>query len=132
RVEMDTTDGKVTVEGRYLFALCANGQYYGGGYNGAPTARPDDGVLDFLLVEKMSRLRMLKLLPKYKAGTHLGKKGVHLWHGTAMRVQVDKPMPVTLDGECVFTDRFDLRILPGAYRMVFPPSVAPKAEPATV
>lgn len=132
KVEMDTADGPVTVEGRYLFALCANGQYYGGGYNGAPLARPDDGVLDFLLVEKMSRLRMLNLLPKYKAGTHLGKKGVHLWHGTAMTVHTDKPTPVSLDGECFLTDRFSVRILPGAYRMVFPPAVAPKREAATV
>ena len=32
--------------------ICAcNGSYYGGGFNPSPDARPDDGVLDFFIVQ---------------------------------------------------------------------------------
>ncbi len=122
--EMETDEGVQCAEGEYLFALCANGEYYGGGYHGVPTARPDDGVLDFVLVEKMPRLRILRLLPKYKKGTHQGERGVHFFRGTAITVKTARPMPVTLDGECVMTDRFRAEIQKAAYRMVIPQSVA--------
>ncbi len=122
--EMETSEGPLRMEGDFLFALCANGEYYGGGYHGVPTARPDDGELDFVLVEKMSRARILKLLPKYKKGTHQGERGVHFFRGRAITVETARPMPVTLDGECVLTDRFCAEIQKGAYRMVIPHSVA--------
>lgn len=123
-VEMETENGVEKVEGRYLFALCANGEYYGSGYHGVPTAVPDDGILDFVLVEKIPRLRILTLLPKYKKGTHQGERGVHFHRGTAIRVQADRVMPVTLDGECVLTDRFCAAIQKDAYRFVMPAAVA--------
>ncbi len=123
-VEMETADGMLKQEGRYLFALCANGEYYGGGYHGVPTAVPDDGTLDFVLVDKLPRSRILQLLPKYKKGTHKGENGVHFYRGTSIRVQADRVMPVTLDGECVMTDHFCATVQPNAYRFVMPDAVA--------
>lgn len=35
-----------------LFCVGANSRWYGGGYKAAPLAVPDDGVLDFIVVEK--------------------------------------------------------------------------------
>ncbi len=131
-VEMETEKGKVKADGNFLFALCANGEYYGGGYHGVPTAVPDDGVLDFVLVEKMSRLRILRLLPKYKKGTHKGECGVNFYRGTAIRVQADRVMPVTLDGECVLTDRFCATVQKDAYRFVMPAAIAAHRSKATV
>lgn len=131
-VEMETTEGVVKVSGRYLFALCANGQYYGGGFHSAPMALPDDGLLDFVLVEHMSRARMLKLVSKYKTGTHLGQPEVHTWRGTAMTVQIDRPAPATLDGECFLTDRWRVSVCPGAYRFVLPEGATlPRAATVT-
>lgn len=122
-IEMDTADGVKQLDGKYLFALCANGEYYGSGYHGAPTAVPDDGVLDFVLVDKLPRLRILQLLPKYKKGTHVGEAGVHVYRGNTIRVKADHAMPVTLDGECVMTDRFCATVQQDAYRFVMPAAV---------
>lgn len=129
-VEMETTEGPVRLSGQYLFALCANGQYYGGGFHAAPTALPHDGLLDFVLVETMSRPRMLSLIPKYKAGTHLGLSGIHHWRGMSMTVKIDQPTPVTLDGECRLTDEFRVSVCPAAYRFVLPEGVATPAMAA--
>lgn len=99
-ITMDTLHGVVTRTGRYFFALAASGEYYGGGYHGAPMARPDDGILDFVLVKAMSRANILKFLPDYKAGTFLDCPYVEVFRGTKMRVECAESAVVALDGEC--------------------------------
>lgn len=120
RVRMTTAAGMIERQGRFLFALCANGTHYGGGYCGAPQACPADGLLDFVLVDKMPRMRILQLLPHYKRGTHVGKAGIHTFRGTAMAVTSDRPIPATLDGECFLTDSWEIRLCPSAWRLVLP------------
>lgn len=66
---MDTPAGVVEETGRFFFALAASGQYYGGGYRGAPQAVVDDGLLDFVLVRAMPRLKIPGFLKRYKPGS---------------------------------------------------------------
>lgn len=51
-----------------LFAIC-NASYYGGGFCPAPNSRLDDGLLDYTLVDGLSLIKALPLIPKYSAGT---------------------------------------------------------------
>ena len=125
-IEIDGEDGVVRRQGKYLMTLAANGRFYGGGYQGAPTAVPDDGLLEFVLVKKISRLEIPFVLGKYKAGEHEGVKCIETIRGTAMRVQAVKPMMCNIDGECFPTDSISFRILPDAYRLVLPASLAAK------
>lgn len=120
RIVMDTVGGKVERNGEYLFALAANGQYYGGGYHGSPLSQPDDGVLDFILVKKISHLRVLRILGKYKRGEHLGLDCCESFRGSAMSVYADKPVVYTADGECQKNTQVDFSILPQAISFVFP------------
>lgn len=99
-ITMDTTHGEIKREGRYFFALAASGQYYGGGYHGAPMARPDDGILDFVLVRAMSRWQVLRFLPSYKKGEFLDCPYVEHFRGRAMHVRCSEGAVVSLDGEC--------------------------------
>lgn len=99
-IKLETTHGTIERKGRYLFALAASGQYYGGGYKGAPMARPDDGILDFVLIKKMSRLSILKFLPQYKKGNFLDCPYFEHFRGTSMTVHCDEGAVVALDGEC--------------------------------
>lgn len=130
--KMETTEGPLTLAGEYLITLCANGQFYGGGYHGAPTACPDDGLLDFVMVENLPRSRILQLLPKYKNGKHQGIDGIRFFRGTSISVEMERPKPLTLDGECVLTNRFRAEIQKAAYRLVMPDSVVAARQTATV
>ena len=56
-----TVDEKKFV-GTYLMVTVANGMTYGGGYKAAPRAKLDDGLLDVLLVKKISRLRIASVV----------------------------------------------------------------------
>lgn len=123
-IEIDTQDGVVCRKGKYLMTLGANGRYYGGGYQGAPTAVTDDGQLEFVMVKKISRFQIPFILGKYKAGKHEGVKCIETIRGTSMRVKTAKSMVCTIDGECFTTDSIEFSVIPNAYRLVLPASVA--------
>lgn len=125
-IEIDGENGIVHRKDKYLMTLAANGRYYGGGYQGAPTAVPDDGLLEFVLVKKISRFQIPFVLGKYKAGTHEGVKCIETIRGTAMRVKAAKSMVCTIDGECFSTDHISFSVIPNAYRLTLPASVAAK------
>lgn len=122
-IEIDGVDGPIRRSGSYLMTLAANGQYYGGGYRGAPKAVEDDGVLDFVLVKKIPRLQIPFILGKYKAGEHEELSCLEHLRGYAMRVTADKPAVCTVDGECFTRDKIDFTIIPGAFNFVLPASV---------
>lgn len=126
RIEIDTEDGPVLREGRYLMTLAANGRYYGGGYCGAPKAIEDDGLLDFVLVKKIPRLQIPFVLGKYKKGEHDTIACLEHIRGTGMRVTAAKAMVCNLDGECFETEQMSFAILPGAVRFVLPKQLAEK------
>ena len=120
RVVMETPDGTVERSGKYMFALAANGQYYGGGYHGSPLSQPDDGLLDFVLVNKISHFKVLSILNLYKTGRHLDLPCCESFRGTKMQVLADTPACVTADGECFTTTVVSFEILPAAVKFVYP------------
>ncbi len=124
RITMETADGTVTREGKYFMALAANGQYYGGGWRGAPQAIENDGVLDFVLVKKISRLKILAFLKKYKLGDYADLACCEHIRGTSMQVQSRTKTYCNVDGECIFGTEMSFSILPKAFNFVVPHAVA--------
>ena len=95
-VEIDdrTIDGDMT-----MICVC-NGRYYGGGFNPVPEADPSDGLLDVLVVKKVSRLQVAGVIGKYKEGRY--KQLPHLvqhFKTKHITIYCDKETPINLDGE---------------------------------
>lgn len=121
------------LEGNYLICTVCNGVSYGGGYLAAPCADLQDGILDVILVKKMSRIRAVQVLSKYKFGQHLQNGQVIpeyadiMEYRKATRVLIEPlektSMIVNLDGECGPAPRLEAQILPHAARFVLPASV---------
>lgn len=75
KVDFCDNDGNAhTFEGEALLAVCANGSYYGGGFKCAPIADITDGLIDLLIVKKVSRLKFLSLIVNYMKGKHIDPK----------------------------------------------------------
>lgn len=127
-IDIQTPDGPIHREGKYLMTLAANGRFYGGGYQGAPTALTDDGLLNFVLVKKISRFEIPFVLGKYKAGQHDGVKCIETICGTEMRVKAAKPAVCTIDGECFTTDAITFKVISNAYRLALPATVMAKLK----
>lgn len=121
------------LSGNYLICTVCNGVSYGGGYFAAPCADLQDGILDVILVKKISRLRMVKLLAIYKAGKHLHNGAVIpeftdiMEYRKAKEVRIEplekSEMIVNLDGECGPAPVLDAKIMPQAARFVLPAAV---------
>ena len=63
-------DGEVFT-GEFLMLAICNGRTYGGGFQAAPQADLQDGLLDLILVRKISRLRIAGVVKTYQQGGHL-------------------------------------------------------------
>ena len=110
-----------TIDGQQTMICACNGRYYGGGFNPVPTADPTDGILDVLVVRKVSRLQVLGVVGKYKAGRY--KELPHLMtHYRTDKVEIlcDKPTPVNLDGELRTWQDVTITVAEEKLRFFFP------------
>lgn len=128
-----TLDDREQVGTYMLLAIC-NGRMYGGGYNAAPYACMDDGLLDVVLVNPLSRLKIASILSLYKKGRHLTQDGAvapelrhcisfHRVRRVEVQVLDKRPIIATLDGECAPVTSLYAQALPGKLSMLLPPSV---------
>ena len=119
-----SVDGEAPQRKTCLFAVIANAPYYGGGYKGAPNAVPYDNKLDFTLVDKISKFKILKFLGIYKRGEHKKLDYCTLRHCTSMEFNAEKPIPVNLDGEIIETKHMKFELVKSAVKFVLPRSIA--------
>ena len=104
-------DGE-TIEDDFSLVSVCNGRYYGGGFMPVAEARMDDGVLNTLVVKKVSRGTFIKFVGPYSKGQYY--KFPHVARCVApkvVRIRSEKPDIVTcLDGECITSDDVTIRL----------------------
>lgn len=127
-----TIDGKENFSGRFLFALAANGKYYGGGFRAAPQAEPGDGLLDFLLIRKPALFKIPRLAGLYRAGLHIGSPEFRdilvFRRGRKMEISAKKLLPANLDGESARIHHITFEAVPHAIRFIVPANGRSSAE----
>ena len=84
-----TLDG-TPVSGEYALAAVCNGRYYGGGFMPVAEARMDDGVLNTLIVKKVSRAAFLQFVGHYAKGDY-SRFPRYATCVTARQVVIDSP-----------------------------------------
>jgi diacylglycerol kinase (ATP) len=116
------SDGEEWEQEAIMFTIC-NGPREGGGFIIAPGAKIDDGILDFGMVKKVSRLMMFRLIPEFMKGTHTRFPQIKMGTCKTFSIKANHPMYIHADGE-VFTSfgsnlkGVSFEILPGALRVV--------------
>lgn len=83
----------------FFFLAAMNLQYEGGGAKFCPDASYDDELLDFCLLGKLSKWKVLTLFPTAFFGKHILFKGVHIKRCHHMEVITKKTLPIHCDGE---------------------------------
>ena len=106
---------------KITLACVCNGRYYGGGFNPVPDAEPDDGILDCLIVEPVSRLKVAEIVGRYAKGMFREYPEIftHI-QSQEMEIECDKEFVVNIDGEAMYTDKVKFKLIPGAVNFVFP------------
>jgi len=125
RSPMRVTCGAEHFDGEVSLVCVCNGSYYGGGFHPVPEARPDDGVLDVLVVPGVSRLTFVRVIGAYAKGRYADfPKVIRHLRGSELEIAAPEPFVVNVDGEAVRTDRLQLRLLPGAVNFIVPAGMA--------
>ncbi len=124
-----TVDGK-TQTGCNIISTVCNGRFYGGGYEAAPMADLCDGLLDVVVVKKISLFGVLRIIGKYKQGLHAKDGEIAPEYASSMTHTRGKEVIITpvgaetfilnIDGECAPAKRLYAKILPAAGNFVLP------------
>jgi YegS/Rv2252/BmrU family lipid kinase len=119
-----TVDGTTAAVTGYTVAV-ANSKAYGGGMFIAPQAELDDGRLDVMTIDGVSKLRFLLNLPKVFSGAHVGLDNVTFRSGSRIEVSADRPFVVYADGDPVAELPMTVEVHERSLRLIAPPSPAP-------
>ncbi|MDD5603807.1 MAG: diacylglycerol kinase family protein [Eubacteriales bacterium] len=105
----------------YTLVCACNGRYYGSGFNPVPEAMPDDGVIDVLVVDKCSRLKVAALINTYKNGGYAKlPELIHHYRCREMSVETPSEVAVNIDGETIRARRIDIKISETRMRFFYP------------
>ena len=115
------TSGDFAREGDIALVCACNGRFYGGGFNPVPEALPDDGILEYLIVKGVSRMRVAKVVGKYAKGRfrELADIITHV-RGKSMEIEGDKDLVINLDGETIRAKKISFKAIPGGLNFILP------------
>lgn len=113
-----TTSSKevISYTNKVALSVISNGSYYGNGYHPAPHAKTDDGRIDLISAEKVSRINFIKLVKALKEGTHLKSKT--FYHNADIIMgelhSLSGPVPANFDGRLLSFTQLEFEIVPHA------------------
>lgn len=122
RVQIETDSEKI--EDHVLMTTLCNGGREGGGFMLSPDSNMTDGLMEFILVRKVSRPMMFRLVPEFMNGTHRRfTKQIRMGACKKFTMISDRPLYIHADGE-IFTSfgsnlrKVSFEILPSALKVV--------------
>jgi diacylglycerol kinase family enzyme len=82
----------------------------------------DDGLLDVVVAQGVSRMQALQLARKVIAGTHESLPQVRTLKTSHISVHLDEPTPIEADGEVISESAMalDVSVLPAALALLSP------------
>lgn len=115
RLELDG----IASETDAVLVAVGNNTSLGGGMLVTPDAALDDGLLDILVVQPLSRTAFLRIFPRVFKGTHVTDPRVTI--SRARRIRIDAADIVAYaDGERVAALPIEVEVRPGALRVLAP------------
>lgn len=113
-------------EGETLLCAVANAPFCGGGFRAAPAARCDDGLIDLMIIRRVSRARFLSLVKGYRDGLHVGAHDASVAKRYAdiieyhhcLSIEIEGMEKICTDGEVLPCSHAKIGILPKAVRFV--------------
>jgi diacylglycerol kinase (ATP) len=122
-------DGELWQTEAMLVAV-GNGPRYGGGMQIAPDARYDDGLLDVVVVGRLSILGLIRAFPKLYSGELVHHRAVTIRRARTVRLSTPG-ITTYADGERFAPLPLTVEAVPGAVAVLVPATSAAPPEPTT-
>ncbi len=117
-------DGQEVFDGKILLSAVANARFYGGGYQCAPIAEVNDGLIDVIIVKKVSVLTFARLVKFYKAGEHINnpkfKKFIIFKQGKSVEIVAKNNLVASFDGEVRENQIYHLEVIDKKIKFIIP------------
>jgi YegS/Rv2252/BmrU family lipid kinase len=116
-----TCDGGEKRDCDLLLTTYGNGEYCGGGFHSNPESALNNGKINTLIVENISRLKFLSIVGEYKKGAHLRHTDIitSLLSDT-VDIEFDGDTNISIDGEIVKVKGLSLKIVKNAVKFLVP------------
>ncbi len=106
-----TVDEKV-IDDYFSIGVVANGKSFAGGMLISPFSRPDDGMLEVVLLKNVSKLKLISLLAKVYSGKHINSDDIIFLRGKKVSVEpLEKSLGGEYDGEIDITYPVEFTLL---------------------
>jgi YegS/Rv2252/BmrU family lipid kinase len=122
RVQFETDQEKW--EDQVLMTTLCNGGREGGGFMLSPDSKMNDGIMEYVMVRKVSRAMMFRLVPEFMNGTHRRfTKQIRMGACKKITLTADRPLYIHADGE-IYTSfgsnlrKLSIEILPNALKVI--------------
>ncbi|SEL95397.1 YegS/Rv2252/BmrU family lipid kinase [Nonomuraea pusilla] len=112
-----TLDGGEVIEREAMLVAVANTRSYGAGMRVCPDASPDDGLLDVMMLDVVSKAEFLRVFPSVYRGTHAAHPAVSIRRARSVRLEAGDAVAYA-DGERVGPVPVTCEIRPGALRVI--------------
>ena len=100
-------------DGETALVCVCNGRHYGGGFMPVGEAMPDDGILDMLMVRKVSLITLVRVIGAYAKGQYRRyPQYIDHYHGQEIRYSSPngEDMVTVIDGEVYHGNDFVIRL----------------------
>lgn len=122
----DVDNNEFHYDGVFLLAAIANGAYYGGGFYAAPLSSMQDGLLDVMIINKISRLKFISLVGDYKKGLHMNSdtnRPTDRYNGIinfyrCKSLEIDNLNKVCVDGEVLNVSSLKIEVIKQAITFI--------------
>ena len=111
--------GEEPVDGSMLFMAVGNNHFAGGGFDVAPNAKLDDGLLDLTAIRLEPGDSLIDLKNELDNPTNSGNKHVYYRQLAEFTIESERKMHCNLDGEPVLKKRFRFNVLPQHLAVVY-------------
>ena len=112
------------LEGETTILCICNGRHYGGGFMPVGDAMPDDGILDTLVVPKVTRRTFFRLVGQYAKGHYRDyPQVIRDFHGREVSFSSPRELVVVIDGEVLRGNSFCVRVSEKKLNFFWPPGV---------
>ncbi|MEV1242212.1 diacylglycerol/lipid kinase family protein [Nonomuraea sp. NPDC050022] len=112
-----TFDDGEPIEREAMLVAVGNTSSYGAGMRVCPDARPDDGLLDVVILEAVSTAEFVRVFPSVYRGSHVSHPAVSVRRVRSVRLEAPDVVAYA-DGERIGPTPVTCEIQPGALRVI--------------
>lgn len=107
----DKNNEKINIKDDFLLSAICNGGYYGSGFNPAPSAKIDDGILNLVFAKKLPNILLPSLIVRYKFGLLENSKYLDEIKIKKGKIKSDTPILANIDGEIFQSKEINFEII---------------------